>query len=170
MPRLSKTASPRIAVIVGGSTRRRRFTSEMAETLAVSASAMAKKFNGSLLVTTSPRTAGIADKVINLLDAPSQVYRWGCDDENPYVGYLACADMIIVTGDSISMCTEACASTVPVYLFAPPGLVSNKHGRFHKHLYKAGYAQDLLTGKEAHPHSPLNPGIDIAEAIQQIIG
>ncbi len=169
MPRLSELNSPRIALIIGGSTRRRRFTSAMAKSLAVKASTMANKSNGSLLVVTSPRTAGIADEVINALNAPSRVYKWGDSEENPYAGYVACADIIIVTGDSISMCTEACASTVPVYLFAPSGLVSSKHARFHRSLFKAGYAQDLFSGKEAQSHPPLNPGIEISEAIRRLM-
>ena len=27
-------------------------------------------------------------------------------EENPYMGYLACSDNIIVTGDSVSMCCD----------------------------------------------------------------
>ena len=52
------------------------------------------------------------------IDAPAYFYRWtkGADD-NPYYGLLGQADKVVVTADSISMVTEACASGRPVYLF-----------------------------------------------------
>ena len=37
--------------------------------------------------------------------------------ENPYLGYLALADSFIVTCESMSMLTEACATRKPVYMF-----------------------------------------------------
>lgn len=169
MPQLEDITPPRIALIVGGSTRRRKFTHAMAENLARSASAMANNMGGSLLLATSRRTAEIEKTIMNGLSAPRKIFKWGDKAENPYIGYLACADMIIVTGDSISMCTEACASNVPVFVFAPPELVSPKHGRFHKLLFEGGFAQDLASGAMAQPHLPLNPGKNIAEAIHRIM-
>ena len=52
------------------------------------------------------------------IDCPADVYRWfrGAA-ENPYLGYLALADSIIVTCESMSMLTEACATRKPVYMF-----------------------------------------------------
>ena len=169
LPKLSDLASPRIALIVGGSTRRRKFTSTMAESLAEMASRMAKEVNGSLLVSTSRRSEDITDKIIRGLNAPKKIFKWGDAGENPYIGYLACADMIIVTGDSISMCTEACASNVPVFLFAPPELVSPKHGRFHQLLFDGGYAHNLADCSLGQSHPPLNPGIEIAEEIKRVM-
>jgi hypothetical protein len=45
-------------------------------------------------------------------------YRWTPQPtENPYFGFLGLADSIIVTGDSMSMVAEACATRKPVYIF-----------------------------------------------------
>ena len=51
---------------------------------------------------------------------PAHVFRWrsGAPD-NPYWGYLALADAFVVTGDSISMLAEACATGKPVFVFDP---------------------------------------------------
>lgn len=171
MAQLERLPAPRIALIVGGSTRRRRFTEAMAVELAAAASSYAAARGGALMVTTSRRTgeasAALRDNLSGLVD----VYDWRAGgEENPYQGYLACSDMIIVTGESVSMCSEACASTVPVFVFAPESLITAKHARFHQALFDAGYAQPFAPEAEGKPHAPLNPARDIAEGIRKLKG
>jgi mitochondrial fission protein ELM1 len=49
------------------------------------------------------------------------VHRWKPDDaENPYLGFLALADAIVITGDSESMLAEATALGRPVYVYPLP--------------------------------------------------
>ncbi len=163
---------PWIALIVGGSTRRRRFTGDMARELASLASRMAATAAGSLLVTTSRRTGDATDPLIDAIDAPNRIYRWGEGEgkDNPYHGYLALADAVIVSGDSASMCSEACAGTGPVYIYAPPALTVPKHARLHDDLYEQGYARPLTGEYEDWTHPPLNPAQEIADAIRQRLG
>ncbi len=168
--RFDDLASPRIALIVGGTTRRRAFTSNMAAGLGRMASEMATRAGGALLVTTSRRTGEAEAALLDAISAPKRVYRWGEDGENPYLGYLACADAIIVTGDSVSMCSEACAGTGPVYIYAPTALITPKHARLHAELYKKGYARPLNSALETWNHAPLNPAGDIAAAIRERLG
>lgn len=118
-PRLSHLPRPYIAVVVGGSSGPYTFDARAAERLGLEASAMASAHEGSLLVTTSARTSAIAsESLVAAITCPAHVFRWApnCDD-NPYFGYLALADSIIVTGDSMSMLSEACATRKPVYIF-----------------------------------------------------
>jgi len=117
--RLAALPRPRIAVIVGGDSGPTTFGRKAATRLARQASALARERGGSLLVTTSARTAPAAVDALSAdITAPAHFYRWRRDDdENPYFGYLALADAIIVTADSISMLTEACATGKPVYMF-----------------------------------------------------
>ena len=163
---------PWIALIVGGSTRRRKFTAKMARELAARASKMALTAGGSLLVTTSRRTGAAAGVLIDAITAPCRVHRWGKDEAaaNPYAGYLALADAVVVTGDSASMCTEACATSAPVYIFAPPALTVAKHARLHEDLYAKGYAKPLGELYQPWSHPPLNPAQDVAAAIRQRLG
>ncbi len=170
--RFDDLPKPWIALIVGGSTRRRNFSESMAQELAYLASRMATTTGGSLLVTTSRRTGDAAGALIDAIDAPSRVYRWGEGegDDNPYHGYLALADAVIVTGDSGSMCSEACAGTGPVYIYAPPALTVAKHARLHDDLYEQGYARPLTDEYEAWTHPPLNPAQEIAAAIRERLG
>lgn len=168
-PRFASLPSPRIAVIVGGATRSRPFTANMACDLGQAASALAEESGGSLLVSTSRRTGDAAAAALEAaLRVPSRVYRWDQGGDNPYFGYLAVADAVIVTGDSMSMCTEACAATVPVYIFAPPGFAAGKHARLHEDLFALGYARPLgdRPGFETWTHPPLNPAAAVAEAIR----
>jgi mitochondrial fission protein ELM1 len=118
-PRLAALPSPRIAVIVGGDSGSTTFGPRAARRLAQQATALVRAQGGSLLVSTSARTSAPAAEALHAaIDAPMHFYRWRRDDEdNPYYGYLALADAIIVTADSISMLTEACATGKPVYMF-----------------------------------------------------
>ncbi len=117
--RLEGMAKPYIAVVVGGNSGPYTLGPKAAMRLARQASALARDKDGSLLVTTSGRTAGAAIEALKSgLSVPYEFFEWSADAEyNPYYAYLALADAIIVTGDSISMLTEACATRKPVYIF-----------------------------------------------------
>ncbi|MFQ5617784.1 MAG: mitochondrial fission ELM1 family protein [Rhodospirillales bacterium] len=165
--RLAGLPRPWIALIVGGSTRRRTFTDAMARDLGRTASAMAADAGGALLVTTSRRTGAAAQALLGEIAVPNHVYTWGDEGENPYYGYLAVADAVIVTGDSVSMCSEACATTGPVYIYAPKALSTAKHARLHRELFEKGYARPLAGRLETWTHAPLNPAGDVARAVRE---
>ena len=60
--------------------------------------------------------------------------------DNPYLGYLALADYLIVTGDSISMASECCYTGKPVFIYAPDNITGDKHKLFHQILFDNDYA------------------------------
>jgi len=153
----------RVSLIVGGATKNKPFTAEMAEELVAGVKALNP---ASVLVTTSRRTPiEVVDILQKELPRPLYFYRFGDKEKNPYFGLLACADEIVVTGDSMSMCSESCGVGVPVSVFAPKEMMSPKHQRFHQTLYKDGYAVAL--GEPSHaPLGTLNPAFDIAEKIK----
>ena len=158
---------PRMALLVGGSTRRRTFTEALARDLAGTVSAMAADAGGSLLVSTSRRSAAAAETLIAGLGVPARVYRWDEEGDNPYFGYLALADAIVVTGDSVSMCSEACYVTRPVYIYAPGELCVPKHARMHRDLYGGGYARPLSGSLEKWSHRSLDTAGRIAAEISK---
>jgi mitochondrial fission protein ELM1 len=116
---LADRPRPFIAVLVGGSGGPYAFDAEKAGQLARKASALANERGGSLLVSTSLRTAPAAAKALVAgIDAPSYVHLWQpAPAANPYFAFLALADAVIVTCDSISMLSEACATGKPVYMY-----------------------------------------------------
>jgi mitochondrial fission protein ELM1 len=164
--RFEHLPKPWNALVVGGSTRRRKFSAAMASELGRMASAMAQETGGSLLITTSRRTGPAAENLYDEINVPGFKYRWGDNGDNPYTGYLAEADSIIVTGDSVSMCSEACATDKPVYIYAPKPLITAKHARFHQSLYQEGYARPFTGLYEEWTHPPLNAANDIAAMIK----
>ena len=118
-PRLAHLPRPWVAVLVGGSSGPYTFSAEAGARLGRQANELAAAAGGSLLVTTSARTLPEATAaLVAAIDRPSHIFRWRKDaEDNPYLGYLALADSIIVTGESISMLTEACVTQKPVYIF-----------------------------------------------------
>ena len=155
----------RVSVIVGGATKNKPFPVEQAEALV----AGIKKLNPkSVLVTTSRRTPmEVVDVLQKELPQPMFFYRFGDKAENPYFGLLAATDEIVVTGDSMSMCSESCAAGVPVSVFAPAEMMSPKHQRFHETLYREGYAMPLRKTPKK-PEKALNPALSIAEKIKEM--
>jgi mitochondrial fission protein ELM1 len=118
-PRLAHLPRPLIAVILGGNAGPYNFDRENGALLGWHANRLAAALGGSLLVTTSARTPLKAiDALEARIEVPAHVYRWTKDaTENPYFAYLALAEQLIVTGDSMSMLTEACVTRKPVHIF-----------------------------------------------------
>jgi hypothetical protein len=174
---------PTIGLIIGGATKRRPFSTEMAEQLGRQAGDLVAQAGGSLLVTSSPRTGealtsvltGLAEKSVT----PAFVYRWSLGeagdssgDDNPYLGFLAHADQFIVTGESSSMCSEVCGMGKPVHIFAPEGFLGDKHRRLVGELTSMGYAELLGTerdGTVSAPPTALDAAAQIAAEIKKRI-
>jgi hypothetical protein len=106
-------------VVIGGSSGPYSFDKRAAERLGKQASKLAAETGGSLLITTSARTpADTIDTLEQNITVPAYFYRWqrGAPD-NPYFAFLGLAESIIVTGDSMSMLAEACATRKRVHIF-----------------------------------------------------
>lgn len=152
--KLTHLANPRIAVLVGGDSKSAQFAPQDFHDLGEMASNMARAIGdddntpGSLLVTTSPRTSARALDYLRLsLAVDHELFIWQSRSENPYHAYLALAQVIIVTGDSMSMCAEACALGKPVFIYMPRGgKLSPKLQRFHQSLFERKLAQPLTAG------------------------
>ncbi|CCG39842.1 mitochondrial fission ELM1 family protein [Magnetospirillum molischianum] len=164
---------PRIAVIVGGATRQRPFSVEMATDLGRRVADLAATAHGSVLLTTSRRTGAAQSQALaTQLPEPHWLHLYGQPGDNPYFGFLALADAIVVTGDSVSMCCEACASPAPVFIWSPPGWVAPKHERLHRLLYERRLARplDAITDLSPWDRPRLDAAGDIAAALNRILG
>jgi len=138
---IARLPAPHIAVLVGGSNKSMQYEPEDFKTLAAYASAEAERLGGSLLITSSPRTGEAGEKLVkSILTAPHIFHRFEAGKDNPYLAFLALADAIIVTGDSVSMCSEAASAHRPLYVFVPPHLKKDKGG-FRETLFARGYAK-----------------------------
>lgn len=163
---------PWVSVIVGGAIKNHPWPLENAENLAIKLREINQKIGGSILITTSRRTGSEAEKLImqKLEGIPMYTYMWGEKKENPIMGFYTCADLIVATADSVSMCSEACGTGSPVLLFKGQNWLTKKHLRFADSLIEKGFAEDIYSAKalEFKPSSILNPAIEIADKILDI--
>jgi mitochondrial fission protein ELM1 len=113
---------PRIALLVGGTSSSHRLDAETARRIGEEVHAFAQAARGSVFATTSRRTGQKAAEALRKgLGESSYVHLWQPgQQENPYLAYLALADVIIVTGESESMLAEAAATGKPVYIYPLP--------------------------------------------------
>lgn len=162
---------PLTAVIIGGAIKGKPFALENAEKMAQEIKSLKQRIGGSILVTDSRRTGNEAEKLIMdiLKDIPAYSFLWGSKDDNPLMGYYACADNFVVSGDSVSMCCEACGTGKPVFIFEGKNWLTAKHLRFTKSLFDANYATILQKGCESFKtQKVLYPSAEIAKEIEKL--
>ena len=171
MEQFSHLPKPITALIIGGSIKKHPFSLDNALQLAQATKQLKEKEGGSLLITTSRRTGVEAQNLImeNLKDIPHYAYLWGAEGKNPYLGFLSCADNLIVTGDSVSMCCEATATQKPLRIFTGNNWLTDKHIRFVQSLYQQKVAQDIFSQESSvTQQTKLNIAKDIADKISEL--
>lgn len=119
--RFAELPRPWVALLAGGNSMPYQLDAAVAAELGCQASSAVAAQFGSLLVSTSPRTSADARQaLLKAIDTPVFSYSFGSAEENPYGALLALADAFIVTGESVSMLTEACMTGRPVAVFPLP--------------------------------------------------
>ncbi len=162
---------PYIAVLVGGKTRVRNMRVQDAVELAQRINEFASPLRASVFITASGRTP---PEAIKALESELRVPAYVHDNKsraNPYYGFIALADYIVVTGDSVSMCSEACASGKPVFIFSREDWLPAKHQRFIDTLLHQGYAKSFVKENFEHysKYKPrrLENTVQLAGAVKQ---
>ncbi len=163
-PQLAHLPRPLISVLVGGTNRRYRLEVPEAERLAQALVQAALPHGAGIALTVSRRTSpGVAAALRNgVREQPAVV--WDGEGENPYFAYLGLADHVVVTCDSVSMVSEACATGKPVYVFDLPG-GSHKFAEFHRNMREAGYTRPFSGALESWHYRPLNETADVAAEV-----
>ncbi|MDQ3510693.1 MAG: mitochondrial fission ELM1 family protein [Pseudomonadota bacterium] len=115
---LASLPQPRTALLLGGPSAHAQLQPGWADALAARLQRVVAAQGGCLMVTTSRRTpADVRTRLREQLAGTIGVFWGGVQDgANPYPGILACADRIVCTADSVNMLSEACATTVPVFV------------------------------------------------------
>lgn len=144
---------PRVALLLGGPPRAEGLAPEVAAAIARQVAG----FAGSVLATGSRRTGRAAESAVGevLADLPHHLHRWVEGGRNPYAGMLAWADAVVVTGDSVSMLSEALATAAPVFI-ADPGGLGERHRRLHQSILAAGQARLLAEAPTPFAREPLD--------------
>jgi mitochondrial fission protein ELM1 len=168
-PRLAGLPRPLLAVLVGGDSRHRRLDSKMAAIIAGRIAKLAGENGASLLVTASRRTGTEVTEVFRDILRPLPGLFRQEHEENPYAGYLGCADTVLVTEDSINMTSEACATGKPVYVIPLPrrGIGRGvRLARFHADMRNAGYCRPFADRLDWWDYQPLDETARIAAEIR----
>ena len=118
--------SPRVALLIGGDTHNQTFDLAAFPALLDEVKTFVKQHDGSLLISNSRRTPlSISEQLREWVDdVPSYVWTGEADAKrlgefpfNPYAHYLALSDVIICSADSVSMLSEAAATTAKLLVF-----------------------------------------------------
>ena len=165
---------PYVVCLVGGTSKHVTFTREDARSLVRGARTLAAERGGSLLVTTSRRTGeGCAAALAEVLreDAACRhwLHRWRPQGDNPYLGMLGSADAVVVSADSASMCTEACAAGRPVFLHMPRAGAPDKFAKLHQRFRDLGCLRTLGTAWFEVDEVPPNAAFAVADAIRALL-
>src|SRR6185295_18216434 len=117
--------------------------------------AAVRECGGALAITPSRRTGEKNEKSLREHLQSVPLFFWDGAEENPYFGLLALADAIVVTSDSVSMVSEACATGKPVHVF-DFGYGRKKLRQFHKALVDEGITRRFTGRIEFWPYDPPN--------------
>lgn len=165
---LSALPRPRVALLVGGAVRAAGGMDPAAAT-ALGTRVAAGFAGGAVMATTSRRTGAAATVALAgaLSGVPHRLFRWGDAGPNPLLGFLAWADAVVVTGDSVSMLSEALATSVPVFVAEIEGEAGggHRHRALWQSLYGAGQARPLDAAPSPFDRAPLDESGRVAGAI-----
>jgi len=150
---------PILGVLIGGANRSYCLSLDRLAAIAEAIAGVLRAGGGSALVTPSRRTgaAGVALLRERLAGLPAEI--WDGSGDNPYYAYLATADALLVTADSVSMISEAAATGKPVHILE---LAKNRWGgdgkfaRFHATMREAGITRPFTGEIESWSYSPLD--------------
>jgi mitochondrial fission protein ELM1 len=163
-PLLAHLPRPLVAVLVGGSNGRFRLDTAFGARLAGQLADMMRRDRVGLALTPSRRTDPAVRQMLGDTLRPLGAEIWDMTGENPYFGMLALADVIVVTGDSVSMVSEAVATAAPVLVVDLPGQ-SRRIGLFRQGLIDDGRIRPYQGRLETWNAQPLD---DTAQAAAEM--
>lgn len=157
---------PLVAVLVGGSNKCYRMTPEIGRQLGERLAAMSKATGAGILLTPSRRTGEAVEAALRNALAETPAYLWDGTGENPYMAFLAWADAIVTTADSVNMVSEACTTGKPVFVVELEG-GSRKFRRFHDAMRASGYTRPFTGVLESWNYTPLDDVGMVAREVQK---
>lgn len=168
-PRFAALSRPLVAVLVGGSNGRHRLERPEGEVLAAGLALLMRKDRVGLALTPSRRTSPAVREALWRKLAPLGAWLWDMAGENPYYGLLACADAIVATVDSVSMVSEAVATTAPVLLARLPGR-SRRIDGFMQSMVDEHRVRDFNGRLESWDARPLDDTQEAADVMRRRLG
>ncbi len=166
-----------IGVLIGGDTKDYKFSIKDSKELAIAVE-NAISYNGGIpaFISFSRRTPKHVKDIFNkIFSWPNILYDPTTESNqanNPYIGILKFAKFLILTCDSVSMCSEAASTGKPVYIYCPPKFNSKKHKYLIQQLIDLNIARNLTASTgiiEEYEYTTLKEVSKIAEYIHDKI-
>lgn len=158
-----------IGVFIGGNTKEYIYTEKDAFKLMNLLEQLAENHAAKLAITFSRRTPDYFKNIIyNNFQDTHLIYDPAFGGYNPYYGIMAAANFLIVTGDSISMLSEAASSGKALYIYNANNFKSAKHLYFQQQLKDFEYAKQLdssISQLKKFKYEALNETAKIADYI-----
>lgn len=169
-PQFGQLNSPRVAVMIGGKSKAYEMSRQTVENLIGQLKTLQSDKNTSLMITASRRTG--EENMVLLKEAfpnDGQTYFWDGRGENPYIAFLAWADYILVTADSVSMVSDALSTGKPTYIIPLEG-GAKRIDLFHHHILERGYVR-VFDGKlEPYEYQSVHEAQNIADVVRNKMG
>jgi mitochondrial fission protein ELM1 len=167
-PALAALPRPIVGLLVGGANGAYRFDAERLAEIVDRIAAAVKRRGGSVVATPSRRTGPDGARLLRerFAGVPGEI--WDGSGENPYFAYLAVADALIVTADSVSMVSEAAATGKPVHIIDLPG-GDAKFARFHEAMRRAGITRPFADEIEDWSYRPPDDTAHAGAALRDLV-
>jgi len=167
-PALDRLARPILGVFIGGSNRAYRLDLRRLGEIAGMIAAVLRRTGGSAVVTPSRRTGEPGLSLLRERLGGLSGAIWDGNGDNPYYAYLAIADALLVTADSVSMVSEAAATGKPVYILGLAG-GDAKFARFHETMRKAGITRPFTGQIECWSYNSPDDTARAGAALRELV-
>ena len=169
-PEFAGLPRPLVACLIGGTSRRHRLTPEGARSIGEALAKLAAGSGCGLLITASRRTPPASFAALETALAGAPAFIWRGAGENPYLGFLALAETIVVTADSVSMVSDACATGKPVHILPVEGRQPAQFEKFFAALQAEGAVRPFSGALEPADYTPLQDSALAAAEITRRLG
>lgn len=165
---LAALPGPRTAVLIGGPTRATRFDRGALEVMLAKLELELAREGGSLIVCGSGRTPREWAPLLRSRYSGDAHRVWmdASDGANLYAGALGWADRIVVSPDSVNMVSEACSTSLPVFV-AEPARATGRVRRFLQGLEAVGRIRAQSGSLQAFECEPLQETARIAAQVRE---
>lgn len=148
-PEMSRLQGPFVGVILGGPNRYYGYASADVQCLISRLRSVVQRDKVQLAIVPSRRTP---EEVLSSFRRAfgSEHFVWDGTGENPYIPVLSLASHLVVTGDSVSMVSEAAATRKPLHVFhLTEQRTARRFRRFHQSFENAGVTR-VFRGRLEH--------------------
>lgn len=158
-----------VGVLLGGATRHAQTASHQIEQLGQQLAQWALQYGLGVVLTPSRRTAPEHLELLRTTLQATPHFIWDGVGENPYFAILARARALVVTGDSVSMVSEAASTGKPLYV-AHLSTYGRRLSRFHQQLAAEGVTRPFPSEWAQWTYEPVNDTPEVARFLRAQLG